>query len=76
MSVTTVFMSNRSQAVRLPKSVAFPNSVKQVEIVAVNNTRIISPLGHGWDAWFDGPNVTPDFMEERDQPQEQVRESF
>ncbi len=32
MTRSTVFTSNRSQAVRLPKAVAFPESVHQVEI--------------------------------------------
>ena len=29
---TTVFLSNRSQAVRLPKAVALPENVKRVEV--------------------------------------------
>lgn len=32
---TTVFLSNRSQAVSLPKAVALPDDVKHVEIIAV-----------------------------------------
>ena len=32
MTRSTVFTSNRSQAVRLPKAVAFPADVRQVEI--------------------------------------------
>jgi len=32
MTRTTVFRSNRSQAVRLPKNVAFPESVREVAI--------------------------------------------
>lgn len=38
---TKCFKSNRSQAVRLPKDIAFPESVKDVEIIAVGNKRII-----------------------------------
>jgi virulence-associated protein VagC len=40
---TTVFLSNRSQAVRLPKAVALPEDVKKVEIIAIGRTRIITP---------------------------------
>lgn len=76
MMETTVFMSNRSQAVRLPKAVALPDDVKQVEIVAVGRTRIISPKGEAWDSWFDGPSVSDDFMGEREQPAAQIREAF
>ena len=73
---TTVFKNNRSQAVRLPKAIALPESVKRVDVVAVGNTRIITPLGQSWDSWFDGPSVTADFMSEREQPAEQEREAF
>ncbi|PJX01614.1 AbrB/MazE/SpoVT family DNA-binding domain-containing protein, partial [Escherichia coli] len=46
---TTVFLSNRSQAVRLPKAVALPEDVKKVEIIAIGRTRIIPPAGESWD---------------------------
>ncbi len=73
---TTVFKSNQTQAVRLPKAVAFPESIKKVEIVAVGNTRIITPAGESWDYWFDGSGVSDDFMIGREQPKDQHRESF
>ena len=73
---TTVFLSNRSQAVRLPKAVALPEYVKKVEIIAIGRTRIITPAGESWDSWFDGENVSADFMDIRDQPAMQERESF
>ncbi|MBV8044151.1 type II toxin-antitoxin system VapB family antitoxin [Pluralibacter sp.] len=76
MEKTTVFKSNRSQAVRLPKAVALPEDVKHVEIVAVGRTRIITPAGESWDSWFDGESVTSDFMVAREQPGEQDREAF
>ncbi|EPA3634919.1 toxin-antitoxin system antitoxin VapB [Escherichia coli] len=73
---TIVFLSNRSQAVRLPKAVALPEDVKKVEIIAIGRTRIITPAGESWDSWFDGENVSADFMDIRDQPAMQERESF
>ncbi|TCT06349.1 type II toxin-antitoxin system VapB family antitoxin [Paralcaligenes ureilyticus] len=76
MTQSTLFMNNRSQSVRLPKAVAFPATVKQVEVIVVNGARIITPAGGGWDSWFDGPSVTSDFMSERDQPKDQTRESL
>ncbi|HHW51233.1 MAG TPA: AbrB/MazE/SpoVT family DNA-binding domain-containing protein [Pseudoclavibacter sp.] len=37
MASSTLFTSNRSQAVRLPKAVAFPDDVHQVDVLdAVN----------------------------------------
>jgi len=73
---TTVFKNNKTQAVRLPKIVALPESIKKVEIVAIGNTRIITPAGETWDYWFDGPGVSDDFMSDRDQPADQQREAF
>ena len=73
---TTVFLSNRSQAVRLPKAVALPEDVKRVEVIAVGRTRIITPAGEGWDSWFEGEDVSADFMTARDQPPMQEREAF
>jgi antitoxin VapB len=73
---TKIFKSNRSQAVRLPKEVAFPESVKDVEIVAIGKKRIISPAGQFWDDWFDAPGVSDDFMAARQQPDDQRREPF
>ena len=45
---TTVFFSNRSQAVRLPKAVALPENVKRVEVIAVGQ-----PERHGTNGSTD-----------------------
>jgi antitoxin VapB len=71
---TKIFKSNRSQAVRLPKEVAFPESVKDVEIIAIGNKRMIIPTNESWEEWFNGPGVSEDFMSERIQPEDQCRE--
>lgn len=76
MEKASVFKSNKSQAVRLPKSVALPDDVKRVEVVVIGKTRIISPEGTSWDEWFDGDSVTDDFMSAREQPGDQLREDF
>ena len=73
-TMTRLFKSNRTQAVRLPKSVAFDDSVKEVEITVVGEARIITPAGRSWDAWFEGPPVSDDFMPDRDHPEEQGQE--
>jgi antitoxin VapB len=73
---TKLFRTNKTQAVRLPRAVAFEDSVTEVEIVAVGNTRIITPAGSSWDVWFDGPGVSDDFMPQREQPEDQEREGF
>jgi antitoxin VapB len=75
MTRSTVFLTNRSQAVRLPKSVAFPEGVHQVEIVRLGHSRLISPVGRRWDDLFlDGLRASEDFMSERQQPDAEKRE--
>jgi antitoxin VapB len=76
MEQGSVFKNNRSQAVRLPKSVALPEGVTRVDIVAVGRTRLLAPAGEAWNSWFDGNGVTADYMESRDQPAEQSREQL
>jgi antitoxin VapB len=69
MVTGTVFLNNKTQAVRLPKAVAWDSSVTEVTIQVVGAQRVLTPKGHEWDAWFDShPGVTSDFMETRDQP--------
>lgn len=76
MEQGSVFLSNRSQAVRLPKAAALPDDVKRVDVIAIGRTRILTPAGESWDSWFEGEGVTADFMTDREQPAAQERESF
>ncbi|TYL46400.1 antitoxin [Nocardioides sp. BGMRC 2183] len=74
MTVTKLFRSNRTQAVRLPKDVAFPEGTSEVEILRAGEARIIVPKGGRWDYFFaHGLDVTVDFMGARDQPSPQER---
>jgi antitoxin VapB len=73
---TTVFLSNRSQAVRLPKALALPDDVKRVEVIAIGRSRLITPADALWDTWFKDETVTADFMSDREQPEIQEREAF
>ena len=74
--ITKVFKSNQSQAVRLPKAVELPVSVTEVSIIAIGNTRIITPAAESWDDWFDSPQMTEEFMIDREQPEDQFREAL
>ena len=75
MALTKLFRTNRSQAVRLPKDMAFPEPVEQVEILKVGESRVITPVGKRWDAFFrNAPRVSDDFMRERDQGKLEDRE--
>ena len=76
MVQTNVFLSNKTQAVRLPKAVALAPGVREVRVLACGRSRVITPVGETWDAWFAGPAVSEDFMIDRDQPGEQAREGL
>lgn len=72
--ITRLFRSNRTQAVRLPKAVAFDDSVAEVEILVVGEARVITPKGKRWDYFFDTPvEVSDDFLADREQPAAQER---
>ena len=73
MTQTTLFQSNRSQAVRLPKDVAFPPGVREVTILRDGPRRIIVPADSVWDDFFDSPGID---LGPRDQPPTQTRESL
>ncbi|MEY3696290.1 MAG: hypothetical protein RL083_2115, partial [Pseudomonadota bacterium] len=77
MSIGTVFVNNRTQAVRLPLDVRLPEGVRKVEIRAKGQERIITPLGQSWDSFFlDGPRVSDDFLSERASQQQAEREGL
>jgi antitoxin VapB len=75
MPRSTIFKTNRTQAVRLPKAVAFPEDVRQVEIIKIGQARLVIPVGRRWDDFFmNGPQVSEDFMSDRAQPPAERRE--
>ena len=52
MTRTKLFRSNRSQAVRLPKDVAFPEGVRDVSVLREGARRVIVPANAVWDDFF------------------------
>ncbi|ULJ72304.1 type II toxin-antitoxin system VapB family antitoxin [Rhizobium gallicum] len=75
--MTSSTINNRSQAVRLPKAVAFPENVHQVDILKIGRSRVIVPQGKRWDDLFlSGPRASEDFLSEREQPAAEEREPF
>lgn len=77
MPITTVFINNRSQAVRLPAEVRLPDAVKKVQVRARGVERIISPVGQTWDQFFlQGPQASDDFLPERASQTQPEREAF
>lgn len=77
MTITTVFNNNRTQAVRLPAEMRFPDSVKKVEVRSKGQERIISPVTSSWDSFFlEATTPTPDFMSERASQSQSERDSL
>jgi antitoxin VapB len=77
MTTTTVFINNRTQAVRLPSELRLPNEVKRVDVRARGNERIISPVGQSWDSFFlNGLTVSDDFLETRATQTQAAREAL
>jgi len=77
MSIGTVFVNNRTQAVRLPLDVRLPEGVHKVEIRVRGNERILAPLGQTWDSFFlGGPSVSGDFLSERANQNQSEREAL
>jgi antitoxin VapB len=73
MTRTSLFKSNRSQAVRLPKDVAFPEEVRAVVVLRDGRGRVIVPADAVWDDFFDAPGID---LPDRDQPSIQAREDL
>ncbi len=73
MTRTTLFQTNRSQAVRLSKDVAFPETVREVAILRDGVRRVIVPANAVWDDFFDAPGID---LGTRDQPESQERDGF
>lgn len=77
MIEASIFMTNRSQAVRLPAEVRFESDVKKILVRVVGNERILSPINQSWDSFFLGNNtVSDDFMAEREIALQPEREDF
>ena len=73
MKTAKLFQNGQSQAVRLPKEFRFEG--EEVFIKKTGNVVMLIPTAHSWDALLGSlDKFPPDFMTERDQPQQQTRE--
>lgn len=77
MSTGSVFVNNRTQAVRLPAETRFPENVKKVTVRVVGQDRVLSPVENSWDSFFLSEQyVSDDFMTERASQEQPEREAF
>jgi antitoxin VapB len=69
-----LFRNGQSQAVRIPKEFSFEGA--EVFIKKIGNAILLIPYRESWQTLFDSLNqFSDDFMETRNQPEQQVRES-
>ena len=74
MPRSTVFKNNKTQAIRVPKAVALPDHIKQVEVTRHGDGLLIMPVKKSvWDKFFSTPGVDADFMSDRKQDLPQQR---
>lgn len=74
LETARLFQNGRSQAVRLPKEFRFEDD--RVYVKRVGNAVVLLPYRDSWRGLFESlDQFTDDFMEEREQPSGQDRES-
>ena len=77
MALGSVFVNNRTQAVRLPAETRFPEGVKKVMVRVVGVDRVLSPVSNTWDSFFLSKElVTDDFITERASQEQTEREAL
>lgn len=77
MSTGSVFVNNRTQAVRLPADSRFPEGVKKVNVRVVGKDRVLSPVDSTWESFFlSTDKVSEDFMDKRATQEQAKREAF
>ena len=74
MQTARLFKNGRSQAVRLPKEFRFEG--ERVYIKRAGKAVILLPFHEPWQSLFDSLELfSDDFMAEREQPEQQERET-
>ncbi|HLD10047.1 MAG TPA: type II toxin-antitoxin system VapB family antitoxin [Methylophilaceae bacterium] len=75
MKTAKIFQNGQSQAVRLPKEFRFEG--EEVFIKKSGNTVVLIPANQSWDALAQSLNkFSDDYMQGRNQPQQQSREDL
>ena len=75
MQTAKIFINGRSQAIRLPKDFRF--SGNDVFIKKFGKMVILLPKDDPWSTFVNSiDQFTDDFMDNRDQPDQEAREKF
>jgi len=75
MQTARIFANGRSQAVRLPKEYRFSGT--DVYIKKIGNMVVLLPIDDPWASLISSlDQITDDFMQNRDQPTQDKRDSL
>ena len=75
MNVVKIFQDGEIQVVRLPKQFNFNDD--KVFVNKIGNSVVLIPYHDPWRPLFDSlDKFSDDFMEDREQPEEQTRENL
>ena len=75
MQTAKLFPNGQSQAVRLPKQFRFKGN--KVFIKKMGRATVLLPTDNPWQSLFESlDKFSKDFMEERNQPEQQEREDI
>jgi len=75
MNVAEIVQDGKNQVVKLPEEFSFNDD--KVYVNKVGNALVLIPYHDPWRPLFDSLNkFSDDFMENREQPEEQVREKL
>ncbi len=75
MNVVDIVQEGQSQVVRLPEMYSFDDN--KVFVNKIGNAVVLLPYHDPWRPLFDSlDKFSDDFMKEREQPAEQIRETL
>ena len=75
MKTAKLFQNGQSQAVRLPKEFRFEGD--EVIIKRSGNAVVLIPANHSWEVLASSlDKFSSDFMDNRNQPEQQIRDDF
>ncbi len=75
MQIAKLFMNGRSQAVRLPREYRFNDT--EIYVKKIGDIVMLIPRDSAWKAMEDSLTCfSDDFLHQREQPAEQVREDL
>ncbi|WP_404800768.1 type II toxin-antitoxin system VapB family antitoxin [Arthrobacter vasquezii] len=70
MTTTKILRTSRSQIIRIPEALQWPDNVNEVVVIQDGPSRIITPVDRSWDSWFADLPADGSYPAEREQTSE------